>query len=527
VELIVNNEPMTDQQLIQLAKQSLQKNFGFADFRPGQLDIVLSILKKQNTLAILPTGGGKSICFQVPGLIFPGLSIIISPLISLMKDQVDHLLAKNISATFINSQLDKKTIEQRLAALANHQYKFLYLAPERLTNENIINLCKTINISMICVDEAHCISMWAHQFRPAYKKIPEFLEKIQKNQEKIVISAFTATATALVKKEIKQLLNLTPCQEFSASFLRENLIFHNLTCFSEAEKNIYLLKILKIHQEKNAVIYCSTRAACEKLCRLLTTLKPNVAIGFYHGGMEKAARQNIQDQFLSGQLQIMIATNAFGMGVDKADVHLVVHYQVPANLENYYQEAGRAGRDGQLSYCYLLYADKDLFIQKTLLDKSYANQQENPRYQIELQKLKTMRNYARSKTCLEREIEAYFTDPQTTKQTANRKNSQSTKKNCNHCYLCLNLQLYLDQEELNTIQQLLTANQILTKQLSEKFSIFNQQAFLLPGVFHLQSIEALAITQQKISQQSIIPGIGTGLNTLLNQLKFSPITPDQ
>ncbi len=425
---------MTDRQLIQLAKQCLHKNFGFADFRPGQLDIVLSILKKQNTLAILPTGGGKSICFQVPGLIFPGLSIIISPLISLMKDQVDHLLAKNISATFINSQLKKNIIEQRLDALANNQYKFLYLAPERLTNEQIINLCKKINVSMICVDEAHCISMWAHQFRPAYKKIPEFLEKIKNNNEKIVISAFTATATSLVKKE--------------------------------------------------------------------------------------TARQTIQDQFLSGQLQIMIATNAFGMGVDKADVHLVVHYQVPANLENYYQEAGRAGRDGQLSYCYLLYADKDLFIQKTLLDKNYLNQQENPRYPIELQKLKTMRHYALSKTCLEKDIEAYFTNPQTTKNTANRKKSQSTKKNCHHCYLCLNLHLYLDQEELNTIQQLLKTNQILTKKLSEKFSIFNQQAFLLPCVLHLQSIEALAIAEQKIENKSIVPGIGTGLSTISNQLKF-------
>jgi len=508
---------VSDQELSQLAKQTLQQHFGFSDFRDGQLEIVLSILKKENTLAILPTGGGKSICFQVPALIFPGLSIIISPLISLMKDQVDHLLAKNIGATFINSQLEKNIIEERLMALADNQYKFLYLAPERLNNQNIIRLCQQIKISMICVDEAHCISMWAHQFRPAYKKIPEFLEKIQNQEEKIVISAFTATATSLVKKEIKQFLKLNSCQEFSASFLRENLIFHNLICQSQAEKNIYLIKILKIHANNNAVIYCSTRAACEKLCQLLKSLNPSLAIAYYHGGMEKAARQATQDQFLAGQLQIIIATNAFGMGVDKADVYLVVHYQVPANLENYYQEAGRAGRDGQRSYCYLLFTTKDLYIQKGLLNKSYQNNPQHPRYQIELDKLKKMKDYALSKSCLEKIIENYFSDDEndTCKKHSNSINNK--QKNCQHCCNCLNLQLYLDQEELDSIQQLLKFNKQLTQKLSEKFSLFNQQAFLLPVFFHQQSIEALSITGQKIKPKSLLPGIGSGSIKLRNK----------
>jgi ATP-dependent DNA helicase RecQ len=492
-----------------VAKQALQQYFGFNDFRPGQLEIVLSILKKQNTLAILPTGGGKSICFQVPALIFPGLSIIISPLISLMKDQVDHLLAKNIKATFINSQLDKEVLEKRIQELANNQYKFLYLAPERLNNYQIIELCKHVKISMICVDEAHCISMWAHQFRPAYKKIPEFLEKIQKNQEKIVISAFTATATSLVKKEIKQFLKLEPFREFSASFLRENLIFHNLICHSEAEKNIYLIKILKTHHQKNAVIYCSTRAACEKLCQLVKSLKPDLAIAFYHGGMEKAARQATQDQFLDGQLQIIVATNAFGMGVDKADVYLVIHYQVPANLENYYQEAGRAGRDGKLSYCYLLFTAMDLYIQKGLLNKSYQNNPQHPRLAIELEKLKKMKNYALNNKCLEKIIDNYFSDSE--KKVVKKENSIIKKNNnCQHCYNCLNLNLYLDQEELDRMQKLINDNKHISNKLSKKFSLFKNKAFLLPNFFHSQTIEALAISHQEITNQSFLPGLGTG-----------------
>jgi ATP-dependent DNA helicase RecQ len=345
--------------------------------------------------------------------------------------------------------------------------------------------------------------MWAHQFRPAYKKIPDFLKKIQKKQEKIVISAFTATATSLVKQEIKQFLNLKNCQEFSSSFLRENLIFHNLICHSEAEKNIYLIKILKMHQDKNTVIYCSTRAACEKLCALLKLLNPKLAVAYYHAGLEQAARQSTQDQFLSGQLQIIIATNAFGMGVDKADVHLVIHYQVPANLENYYQEAGRAGRDHQSSYCYLLYSSRDLSIQKGLLDKSYQNNLSHPRRKIEMDKLKTMKKYALNKSCLENLIKEYFTDQ------ASLESQNNKPKNCQHCFLCLKRHLYLDSDELYTIDKMLKLNQKLLEKLSTQYSLFNKQAFLLPVVFHHQSIEALAISNQKVEQKSVLPGIGS------------------
>ena len=377
-----------NEKLKQEALNTLKKYFAYSNFRDSQLEIVISILKKKETLAILPTGGGKSICFQVPGLIFEGTSIIISPLISLMKDQVDHLLEKNIAATFINSNLDKKEIDERLEKLAKQEYKFFYLAPERLNNSQLIEICQKIKISMITVDEAHCISMWGHQFRPSYKKIPEFIKKININKEKIILNAFTATATPLVKKEICQFLEFKNPQEFSKNFLRKNLVFHNFICNSEWAKNLLLFKLIKKHSKENAVIYCSTRIACEKLFQLIQKydFHNQYKIAFYHGGMSKEERTKIQDQFLKNEIKIIIATSAFGMGVDKSDVRFVIHYQIPANLENYYQEAGRAGRDRKTSYCYLLYHSKDLEIQKSFIEKTYPNNS-LPRKQVELQKI--------------------------------------------------------------------------------------------------------------------------------------------
>ena len=489
-----------------LAKQTLQQYFGYPDFRPGQLDIVLSILKRQDTLAILPTGGGKSICFQVPALIFPGLSIVVSPLISLMQDQVDHLLAKNIPATLINSQLTQSQIQTRFKQLANQQYKLLYLAPERLANPQLIKICRQLPVSMLCVDEAHCISMWGQHFRPAYRHIPQFLAAINQNVNRpqpIVTSTFTATATPLVKKEIKQLLNIETCQEFQTSFLRENLIFHNFHADSQAEKNIYLLKLLKLHSRSNGIIYCSTRIACQRLQQLLSKLKPQLAIGIYHGGLAKEHRQQTQAQFLNGQLQIIIATNAFGMGVDKADVRFVIHYQVSASLENYYQEAGRAGRDGQESYCYLLYSSADLAVQAGLIKRSFADQSNQERQNIERDKLQTMRAYALSQSCLEARINNYFTDQAESKLL----DHQSDNYHCQHCYLCLKRQLSLDEQEIHSMQQLQRLNQQLTQRWQKRYSLFSGQAFLLPRLLSWQTIEALAVSQKTIKHGQIIPGL--------------------
>lgn len=480
---------MTDHR--QIALETLQKFFGFSDFRPGQLEIVLAILQKKDVLAILPTGGGKSLCFQVPALIFPGTALVISPLISLMKDQVDHLEKVGITATFISSNLETKEIDLRLAKLARGEYKLFYLAPERLSNHKIIEICQRINISYLVVDEAHCISLWGHQFRPSYQKIPEFIKKIQEKNKKIAIAAFTATATSLVIQEIKSFLELNQPACFSGGFLRKNLIFHNLICDSAWSKNVYLFKLLKIHQKKNIIIYCCTRVECERLAKLIEfyDFANRYRVGVYHGGLEKKKRESVQNDFLVGKIKIMIATNAFGMGVDKSDVRVVIHYQISANLENYYQEAGRAGRDGQTSFVYLLYYEKDLLIQAEMINNNYEDE-DHPRRQIEIDKLLSIKKYALSKTCLQEKISTYF-------------GQNKEKTDCQNCYLCLQKKIELNEQEQSFIKNLEKINQLYLSKL---------QYGQLPVVFTIPQIELIAILEPKtINDLQKIPGVGSGI----------------
>lgn len=474
-----------------LAISTLQKFFGFPNFREGQLEIVLAILERKDVLAILPTGGGKSLCFQVPALIFPGTTLVISPLISLMKDQVDHLEKAGIAATYLSSNLEQSEINKRLLNLLAGKYKLFYLAPERLENNRIIEVCRQIEISYLVIDEAHCISLWGHQFRPGYQKIPQFIEKIQKNNKKIATAAFTATATNLVIEEIKKFLALTKPITFSGGFLRKNLIFHNLICEDNWTKNVYLFKLLKIHCRENVIIYCCTRIECERLLELIKyyDFRNIYSVGIYHGGLEKTKREHSQNDFLLGKIKIMIATNAFGMGVDKSDVRVVIHYQISANLENYYQEAGRAGRDDKESYVYLLYCEKDLLIQAQMINNNYQDF-ENQRRLIEIDKLETIKKYAISKTCLQQKIIKYF-----------GKNNQQNA--CKNCYNCLKIKIGLSDEEYDFVQKLEKINQQYLAKIDY------QQ---LPNIFTIRQMELMAILKPKtFSDLQKIPGIGSDI----------------
>ena len=379
------------------ALQLLQTYFGYTSFRPAQEAPVESLLKNEDVVAIMPTGAGKSICFQIPALCKSGLTVVFSPLISLMKDQVDGLVDQNIPAALINSTLTHTEFNKTMYDVRSGNIKLLYIAPERLGSNFFCNVLRSMPISQVIVDEAHCISQWGHDFRPSYRLIGDWLASLPKRP---VVGAFTATATKAVENDIKTLLGLDHANVYVTGFDRPNLSF---SVVRTPKRMDYVVDYVRRHSHENGIIYCSTRKDVERVYNNLT--RAGIQTGYYHAGLSDEMRKDMQNKYAFDQLQVMVATNAFGMGIDKSNVRYVLHYQMPRNMESYYQEAGRAGRDGAPAECILLYSGQDVRVHKYLIEQGHLEPQ---REQVELRKLQSMIDYCFCSTCLRKYMLAYF-----------------------------------------------------------------------------------------------------------------------
>jgi len=395
------------------AKQILKKYYGYDKFRDGQEEIIDKIMQKQDVLGIMPTGAGKSICYQIPAILLRGITIVISPLISLMKDQVDSFAQLGVNVTFINSSLSYIQYQNVINNTKKGMYKIIYIAPERLDSEGFIDLIKDLEISMIAVDEAHCVSQWGHDFRVSYKKIANVIEKIEKRP---TVVAFTATATPIVKEDIVKLLKLEKPYIVTTGFDRKNLEFK----IAKPNKKLeYLTKYLNEKSGKSGVIYCNTR----KNVDMLTTKLNEMGIDCvrYHAGLGEKEKTKNQEDFIHDRHQIMIATNAFGMGIDKPTIRFVVHYNMPKDMESYYQEAGRAGRDGDYAECTLMFHSSDIITNKFIIEQSEEIANKETLYE----KLNEVVNYCNTEKCLRQYILQYF--------------GEDTKiDNCENCSNCKN-----------------------------------------------------------------------------------------
>lgn len=379
------------------AQKLLQQYFGYSAFRDGQREIIESILYRKNTLGILPTGGGKSLCYQIPALLFQGTTIVISPLISLMKDQVDSLSTAEIPATFINSTLNNQELMERMSLIRQGAYKLVYAAPERFESSNFIELLNSIEIPLIAFDEAHCISQWGHDFRPSYRSIISSLRQLKHYP---VITALTATATENVAMDICSLLQIDAGNIYKTGFARENLAFHVV---KGTNKRDFIVQFLLKKPKQSGIIYTSSRKETDQLYSFLTA--KGFSCSKYHAGLSERDRKNAQEKFVYDETDIMIATNAFGMGIDKPNVRFVIHYNLPKNLEAYYQEAGRAGRDGEESECWILFGAQDIQLQKFLIEETSLDFEKREQ---EYHKLNQMVMYCHTEECLQSYIIQYF-----------------------------------------------------------------------------------------------------------------------
>lgn len=381
----------------QQALRMLETYFGYTSFRPAQEAPIASLLRNEDVIGIMPTGAGKSICFQIPALCKAGLTIVFSPLISLMKDQVDGLLVQNIPAALINSTLTQAEFNKTMYEVRSGKIKLLYIAPERLGSNFFCNVLRALPIAQVIVDEAHCISEWGHDFRPSYRLIGEWLNSLPKRP---IVGAFTATATKYVENDIKKLLGLDKANVYVTGFDRPNLSF---AVIRTPKRMDYVVHYVRQHDNENGIIYCATRKDVDRVYENLT--RAGIKVGHYHGGLSDEVRREMQNAYADDKLQVMVATNAFGMGIDKSNVRYVLHYQMPRNMESYYQEAGRAGRDGAPAECILLYSGQDVQVHKYLIEQSIETPE---RQEVELRKLQSMIDYCFCSNCLRKYMLNYF-----------------------------------------------------------------------------------------------------------------------
>ena len=404
-------------------KYSLLKSiFGYDSFRPGQEEVVDALVGGRDVLAVMPTGAGKSICYQLPALLLPGITVVVCPLISLMQDQVQALIQMGVRAAYINSSLTENQCRKALANACNGMYKIVYVAPERLMTPGFLRFSHSVQISLLCVDEAHCVSQWGQDFRPSYLQIEQFVNQLSARPP---VGAFTATATPRVSADIRHMLRLQSPLELTTGFDRPNLFFE-VQRMEEREKFPCLAAYLGDHPDSCGIVYCSTRKKVDEVYEKLTA--QNISAARYHAGIPPEERQRNQELFLFDRVRVMVATNAFGMGIDKSNVNFVVHYNMPLDLESYYQEAGRAGRDGQPADCILLYSAGDVRTGNFLIDNSEPPAGTSPE-EIELQivrqkdRLRQMTFYCHSRYCLRGEILKYFGQTQ-------------SGDGCGHCSVC-------------------------------------------------------------------------------------------
>lgn len=405
----------------------LKDYFGHDSFRDGQEQIVDALLDGRDALCIMPTGAGKSMCYQIPALLFDGVTIVVSPLISLMKDQVGSLVQSGVPAAYINSSLSYPQFLRVLSNTEHGKYKIIYVAPERLLTDGFLDTCKKIKISMVAVDEAHCVSQWGQDFRPSYLKIVSFIKSLENRP---IVGAFTATATNDVKEDIKKILRLENPFEITTGFDRPNLFFGVIKSSSKDEK---LIDLIRERGDRSGIVYCATRKNVESVCELLCD--NGFSATRYHAGLDEYERRKNQEDFVFDRKNIMVATNAFGMGIDKSNVTYVIHYNMPKNIESYYQEAGRAGRDGGEADCILLYSPKDVRLNRFMIENSEGNDEltieENEQIrERDFERLKHMTFYSTTNDCLRGFILQYF--------------GGDKKAYCGKCSNCLSVHKLVD-----------------------------------------------------------------------------------